>query len=134
MQNKSILLVEDNLDDEFLMLRSLRKLQIQHVTVVHEGAEAVDYLFGKGDYSGRDTATRPDMILLDLRLPLVDGLEFLEIIRSDRKTRELPVIVISSSRQERELAECVRLGVNTFLSKPVDTKDLARALQEAVSH
>jgi two-component system response regulator len=131
MASKTILLVEDNLDDLELTLRALKKNNIKNeVTVVTDGAEALDFLFGTGKYSGRDLTIMPTVILLDLKLPKVDGLEVLRQIRSNDLTKLLPVVILTSSKQEQDLVTGYSLGVNSYVRKPVDFNHFA----EAVSH
>lgn len=121
VSGKSILLVEDNPDDEALALRALKKNNIVNkVVVARDGAEALDYLFGTGEYSGRDTSQMPQIVLLDLKLPKVDGLEVLRQIRADDRTRMLPVAILTSSKEEKDLIEGYRLGANSYIRKPVD--------------
>ncbi len=118
---KNILLVEDNPDDEALTLRAFRKNKIANpVVVARDGVEALDYLFGRGQHADREHWELPAVVLLDLKLPKVDGLEVLERLRLDRRTRLLPVVVLTSSREERDLAEAYRLGANSYIRKPVD--------------
>lgn len=121
VSGKNILLVEDNPDDEALALRALKKNNIVNkVVVARDGAEALDYLFGTGEYSGRDTSQMPQIVLLDLKLPKVDGLEVLRQIRADDRTRLLPVAILTSSKEEKDLIEGYRLGANSYIRKPVD--------------
>ncbi|NOU17530.1 MAG: response regulator [Bacteroidales bacterium] len=131
MANKTILLVEDNLDDVDLTLRALKKNNIKNeVTVVHDGAEALDFLFGTGKYSGRDLTIMPTVILLDLKLPRVDGLEVLRQLRANELTKLLPVVILTSSKEEQDIVNGYRFGVNSYVRKPVDFNQFA----EAVSH
>ena len=117
-REKIILLVEDNPDDEALTLRAFRKNNIDNpVVVVRDGAEALDYLFGRGQYADREL---PALVLLDLKLPKVDGLEVLEQLRLDRRTKLLPVVVLTSSLEARDVAEAYRRGANSYIRKPVD--------------
>ena len=120
MVEKTILLVEDNADDEALTLRAFAKNNIKNqVVVARDGAEALDYLFAQGDYQGRDVATLPQLVLLDLKLPKVDGLEVLRRIRADPRTESLPVVVLTTSNEERDIVESYRLGANSYVRKPV---------------
>ena len=121
MGNKTILLVEDNPDDVTLTLRALRKNNIANeVTVAKDGVEALDYLFGTGTYAGRDMRQMPAVILLDLKLPRISGLEVLERLRADKRTRLLPVVVLTSSKEEQDLIDSYMLGANSYIRKPVD--------------
>ena len=116
-----ILLVEDNPDDEELTIRAFRQTNVQHeVAVVRDGVEALDFLFGTGLHVGRDTSRQPVVLLLDLKLPRIDGLEVLRRMRADNRTRLLPVVVLTSSREEKDVAESYRLGANSYIRKPVD--------------
>ena len=131
MTNRAILLVEDNPDDEALTLRAFKKHNITNeVVVAHDGAEALEYLFGTGRYAGRDLEVMPQLILLDLKLPKVDGLEVLGQIRADDRTRLLPVVVLTSSTEERDLVESYRLGANSYVRKPVDFTQFAEAARQ----
>jgi CheY-like chemotaxis protein len=126
-----ILLVEDNQDDEILTLRAFRKLNIQNpIVVVRDGAEALDYLFGRGAHAGRDPDIKPQVILLDLHLPKLDGLEVLKHIRSDERTRLLPVVMLTSSNEERDLTGSYELGVNSYVRKPVDVGSFFEAIRQ----
>lgn len=116
-----ILLVEDNPADEELTLRALKKGKIANsIFVVRDGAEALDFLFCKGEFSERDTCLKPKVILLDLKLPKIDGLEVLRQIKKSDLTRLIPVVVLTSSREESDLVESYRLGVNSYIVKPVE--------------
>jgi two-component system response regulator len=131
MEAKSILLVEDNPDDVDLTLRALKKNNIRNdVIVVNDGVEALDYLFGTGKYSGRDLTIMPAVILLDLKLPKIGGLEVLRILRSKDLTKLLPVVILTSSKEEQDIVKGYSLGVNSYVRKPVDFNQFA----EAVSH
>jgi len=131
MTDRAILLVEDNPDDEALTLRAFKKHNItNHVVVAHDGAEALEYLFGTGRYAGRDMALTPQLILLDLKLPKVDGLEVLRQLRADDRTRLLPVVVLTSSTEERDLVESYRLGANSYVRKPVDFTQFVEAARQ----
>jgi two-component system, response regulator len=131
MTGKTILLVEDNPDDVELTLRALKKNNIKNeVKVVPDGAEALDFLFGHGKYSDRNLANMPTVILLDLKLPKVDGLEVLRQLRANPLTKLLPVVILTSSKQEQDIVSGYSLGVNSYVRKPVDFNQFA----EAVSH
>ena len=131
MTDRAILLVEDNPDDEALTLRAFKKHNITNeVVVAHDGAEALEYLFGTGRYAGRDLRLMPQLILLDLKLPKVDGLEVLGRIRGDDRTRLLPVVVLTSSTEERDLVESYRLGANSYVRKPVDFTQFVEAARQ----
>ena len=124
MEQGFILLVEDNPDDEALTLRALKKNHIvNEVFVVRDGADAADFLFGTGAYAGRDITSAPHLILLDLKLPKLDGLEVLRRIRADPRTRLLPVVVLTGSREEQDIAESYSRGANSYIRKPVDFKE-----------
>jgi two-component system, response regulator len=131
MENRSILLVEDNPDDEALTLRALKKNNIKNeVVVAHDGAEALDYLFGTGKYAGRNTDVLPQVVLLDLKLPKVEGLEVLRRVRADKRTRLLPVVILTSSNEEQDRIDGYGLGANSYVRKPVDfTHFMEAALQ-----
>ncbi len=120
MQSKVILLVEDNPDDVQLTLRALTKSHIANTVVVaQDGAEALDYLFCTGKYAGREGGL-PQVVLLDLKMPKVDGLEVLQRLRADARTRVLPVVVLTTSNEERDKVESYQLGANSYVRKPVD--------------
>jgi two-component system response regulator len=119
--NQLILLVEDNPDDVELTMRALTKNRIAtEVVVVRHGVEALDFLFASGAYSGRNAEILPDLVLLDLKLPKVDGLEVLRRMRADPRTHLVPVVVLTLSNEEQDIAEAYRLGVNSYVRKPVD--------------
>ena len=131
MLNKIIMLLEDNPDDEALTLRALRKNNIQNeVVVARDGVEALDYLFGSGAYTGRDTRIKPLVILLDLKLPKIDGLEVLRRLRSDERTRFIPVVVLTSSKEEQDLINSYRLGCNSYIRKPIDFIQFVEAVRQ----
>jgi CheY-like chemotaxis protein len=131
MHEKIILLVEDNADDEILALRAFQKNNIlNRVVVAHDGVEALDFLFGTGAYAGRDPNVHPQVILLDLKLPKVDGLEVLRQLRGDPRTRRIPVVVLTSSNEERDLVVSYELGVNSFIRKPVDFDQFVEAVRQ----
>jgi two-component system response regulator len=128
---KVILLVEDNPDDVELTMRALRKSNIANeVVVAGDGVEALDYLFGAGSYEGRDTSLQPQVVLLDLKLPRVDGLEVLKRIRADERTRLLPVVILTSSREEQDLIEGYRSGANSYIRKPVNFNQFTEATRQ----
>jgi two-component system, response regulator len=129
MNHKIILLVEDNPDDEALTLRALKKSNIANgIVVVRDGAEALEYLFGTGSYAGRDVHDLPQVTLLDLKLPKIDGLEVLRRIRADPRTRMLPVVILTSSKEEQDLVSAYTLGVNSYVRKPVDFNQFVEAI------
>jgi two-component system response regulator len=131
MRKKIILLVEDNPDDELLAIRALEKNKIMNeVVVARDGAEALDYLFGAGAYTGRDMSVMPQIILLDLKLPKIDGLEVLRRLRNDERTKLLPVVVLTSSREERDLTESYSLGANSYIRKPVNFAQFTEAIRQ----
>jgi two-component system response regulator len=129
--DKAILLVEDNADDEALAIRALKKNNIlNEVVVARDGAEALDYLFGTGAYAGRDLTTPPQVVLLDLKLPKLGGLEVLQRIRQDPRTRFQPVVVLTSSNEEQDLIGSYSLGANSYIRKPVDFSRFAEAVRQ----
>jgi two-component system response regulator len=131
VEDKTILLVEDNPDDEALTLRVFKKSNILNkVVVTRDGAEALDYLFGTGRYTGRDTSLMPQVILLDLKLPKVDGLEVLRRLRTDERTKLLPVVILTSSDEERDIVDSYSLGANSYVHKPVDFGQFAEAIRQ----
>ena len=130
MAEHIILLVEDNPDDVILTLRALAKHHIgNQVVVVRDGVEALDFLFCNGIFANRDPDNMPDMILLDLRLPRIDGLEVLHRIRAKERTRLLPVVVLTSSNRDEDLVESFKFGVNVYIRKPVDFTQLMEAIR-----
>lgn len=129
MHDRSILLVEDNPDDEALTRRALMKNNIHNdIVVAHDGAEALDWLFGTGPHAGHPVS--PELVLLDLKLPKVDGLEALRRIRADARTRLLPVVILTSSREERDLVAGYGLGANSYIRKPVDFGQFVEAVRQ----
>jgi two-component system response regulator len=131
VRDKSILLVEDNPDDEVLTRRAFEKNNVGNdLVVVRDGAEALDYLFGTGDYAGRDLSRQPQVVLLDLKLPKIDGLEVLRRLRADERTRMLPVVILTSSNEERDLVNGYSLGANSYVRKPVDFSDFTEAARQ----
>ena len=131
MDKKTILLVEDNPDDQDLTLRALKKNQIMNeVIVVSDGAEALDYLFCSGKYADREIEELPEVILLDLKLPKINGLEVLRRIRADKRTKLLPVVILTSSTEESDLVESYKLGANSYIKKPVDFIQFSEAVRQ----
>ncbi|OLC38180.1 MAG: two-component system response regulator [Candidatus Rokubacteria bacterium 13_1_40CM_4_69_5] len=131
MDDKVILLVEDNADDEALTLRALTKNNIKNeVIVAHDGVEALDYLFGTGAFAGRSRHAVPQLVLLDLKLPRIDGLEVLRRLRGDPRTRLLPVVILTSSKEERDLVNGYSLGANSYVRKPVDFGEFTEAIRQ----
>jgi two-component system response regulator len=131
MDDKMILLVEDNADDEALTLRALRKNNIgNRVVVVRDGAEALDFLFCTGAYAERDPHDKPQVILLDLKLPKVDGMEVLRRIRTEPSTRTLPVVILTSSKEEQDVVNSYMIGVNSYVRKPVDFVQFVEAIRQ----
>ena len=126
-----ILLVEDNPTDAELTLRALKKNNLANrVQVVTDGAEALEFIFASGAYKGMDINHKPRVILLDLKLPKVDGLEVLRRIKSDEQTKNIPVVVLTSSREEKDRVESYSLGVNSYIAKPVDFNQFTKAVSE----
>lgn len=131
MDDKTILLVEDNPDDEELTLRALRLANVRNeVVVAHDGVEAIDYLFGTGPYTGRDTTVQPQVVLLDLKLPRLDGLEVLRRLRADERTKLLPIVILTSSNEEEDRLAGYELGANSYVRKPVDFSHFAEAVRQ----
>lgn len=131
INNKSILLVEDNPDDVELTLRALKKNNIANeVIVAHDGQEALDYLFGTGRHAGRDTGDLPAVILLDLKMPKVDGIEVLRRLRADERTKLLPVVILTSSKEEKDRVNGYRFGCNSYVRKPVDFVQFSEAIKQ----
>jgi two-component system, response regulator len=125
-----ILLVEDNADDAELTLRAFRKSKIlNEIVVVTDGVEALDYVFATGTHAGRDPKAMPEVILLDLKLPRIGGLEVLRRLRADERTRRIPVVVLTSSNEERDILSSYDLGANSFVRKPVDFAQFVDAAQ-----
>jgi two-component system response regulator len=131
MKEKVILLVEDNPDDELLTIRALKKNKIlNEVAVARDGAEALDYLFGTGIHAGRDLSVQPQVILLDLNLPKISGLDVLKRIRSEASTRLLPVVVLTTSNEEKDLVGSYSLGANSYIRKPVDFEQFSESIRQ----
>ncbi|OHD61897.1 MAG: two-component system response regulator [Spirochaetes bacterium GWF1_49_6] len=131
MNEKSILLVEDNPSDVELTKRAFKKSSIvNNLVVVNDGQEAIDYIFGTGKFEGRDTAILPTVILLDLKLPKIDGITVLRRIKSDTLFRRIPVVVLTTSNEDADLDACYDLGVNSYIRKPIDFNRFAEVVSE----
>jgi CheY-like chemotaxis protein len=128
---RPILLVEDNPDDEALTLRAFSKNRISNpVVVAHDGVEATDYLFCTGNHQSRDPGVKPALVLLDLKLPRMDGLEVLRRLRADEQTALLPVVVLTTSREAQDIQEAYRLGANSYIRKPVNFDEFIKAVEQ----
>jgi CheY-like chemotaxis protein len=126
-----ILLVEDNPDDEALAIRALKRHHVgNEIVVAHDGVEAIDFLFGTGMYAGRDISLKPTVVLLDLKLPCVDGFEVLRRIRENESTKLLPVVVLTTSSEEQDLLNSYSLGCNSYIRKPVDFLQFSEAIRQ----
>lgn len=131
MENKMILLVEDNSDDEALTIRALKKNNIGNgLVIVRDGAEALEFLFCTGSYAERDPSDLPEVVLLDLKLPKVDGLEVLRRIRENPRTELLPVVILTSSKEEQDMIRGYKLGANSYVRKPVDFTQFVEAVRQ----
>ena len=131
MKEPVILLVEDNADDEALTMRALQKNKITNkIVVARDGVEALDYLFARGNHAGRDTAVQPAVILLDLKLPKLDGFEVLRQLRADSRTKLLPVVILTSSKEQQDIANGYDLGANSYVRKPVDFQQFVEAVRQ----
>jgi len=130
MSEPLVLLAEDNPNDELLTIRALRKGNIaNHVVVVRDGQEVLDYLFGTGSHSGRDVSVLPQVLLLDLKLPKVSGLDVLARVRAEARLETLPVVILTSSAMDRDMVEGYRLGANSYVQKPVSAEQFKDAVQ-----
>ncbi len=130
MSEKIILLVEDNPDDILLTQRTLKKTKVLNdLVVAHDGVEALEYLLGEGEYEGRDTNIQPEVILLDLNMPRLGGLETLQRIRDNELTKFLPVVILTTSKEEQDIFSSYDLGANSFITKPVDSDQFFFAIQ-----
>lgn len=128
--NTNILLVEDNHQDELLTIRALKKHNIHnHIEVVRDGEEALDYMFGRGKYTNRDRNQLPQLILLDLKLPKIDGLQVLREIRSHKETALLPIVVLTTSKEDSDLITAYQLGTNAYVRKPIDFNEFSDAVR-----
>jgi two-component system response regulator len=131
MNNVEILLVEDNASDAEMTIRALKKNNLANKLLhVKDGAAALDFLFAEGEYVGRETETLPKVILLDLKMPKVHGLEVLQRIRADERTRRIPVVVLTSSKEDPDIRKCYDLGVNSYLVKPVEFDAFQKAISD----
>jgi len=131
MSRRTILLVEDNPDDELLTMRALQSSHVMNdVVVARDGAEALDYLFARGSFAGRDISAGPALVLLDLKLPKIDGLEVLERMRADERMRFIPVVILTSSKEEQDLIAGYTRGCNSYIRKPVDFDQFTKAVQQ----
>lgn len=131
MHKKIILLVEDNPNDEMLMMRAMNKNNIANeIIVARDGVEALDYLFGTGNYENRDLTEMPQVILLDLKLPKIDGLEVLKRLREDERTRHIPVVVLTTSSEQQDIVRSYHLGANSYVQKPVDFDEFIEATRQ----
>jgi two-component system, response regulator len=131
MKNKVILLVEDNEDDELLTIHALKAGNITNqIQVVRDGAEALDYIFRTGVHKSRDASITPQVVLLDLKLPKIDGLEVLKEIRANPETKRLPVVILTSSREEQDVVRGYNLGANAYVCKPVDLPQFSEAVKQ----
>ena len=131
MRNKLILLVEDNPDDEALAIRALKKSNLANdIAVARDGVEALEFLFCEGSHAGRDPRDAPVVVLLDLKLPKVDGLEVLKRVKSDERTRRLPVVIMTSSSEEQDIINSYDLGANSYIRKPVDFNQFTEAVAQ----
>ena len=131
MEEKIILLVEDNADDEELTIRTLQKNHLKNkIVVVRDGVEALDYLFGTGEYKDRDLSVLPVLIMLDIKLPKLNGLEVLKRIKTDPRTKFIPIVILTSSDEEKDLVESYQLGANSYVRKPVDFSEFQNSVRQ----
>lgn len=131
MSRITILLVEDNPDDELLTMRALRSKDVANeIVVARDGAEALDYLFANGEFAGRDPADHPTLMLLDLKLPKIDGLEVLRRVRADERTKLMPVVILTSSDEQKDMIDSYGLGANSCVRKPVDFDEFRDAVHQ----
>ncbi|MBV6642677.1 MAG: response regulator [Cyclobacteriaceae bacterium] len=125
-----VLLIEDNPDDATLAMKALREFMTNEIVWLKDGEEAMNFLFGKGEYSGRDITIKPKVILLDLKMPKVDGTELLQILRMDKLTKNIPVVVMTSSKEDSDLKKCYEYGVNSYVVKPIDFGQFIKAARQ----
>lgn len=131
MKDSTILLVEDNPDDAELTLRAFKKSNLKNeIVVARDGVEALDYLFATGIYEGRDATDQPQLVMLDLNLPKIDGMEVLQAMRADERTKLIPVVVLTSSKEQEDIVKSYRFGANSFVRKPVDFLEFVQAVQQ----
>ncbi len=126
-----ILLVEDNRSDAMLAIRALKKHNLAN-NLIHltDGAQALDYIFGKGEFAGRDIEHKPKVIFLDLKMPKVSGLEVLQVLKGDERTRLIPLVMMTSSKEEKDIIESHRLGVNSYVVKPVGFENFSKTITD----
>ena len=130
MEHMTILLVEDNADDELLALRALKKSSVpNHVVVARDGEEALEYIFGRGRYQGRNVSEQPKVVFLDLKLPKLNGIEVLRSIRQDRRTCRMPVVLLTSSDEPQDLVDGYDSGANSYINKPVDFNEFVEQVK-----
>ena len=130
MNNRVILLVEDNTSDEMLTIRAFKQNNIQNeIVVARDGAEALDYLFGSGEYADRDPKDNPQVVILDLKLPKINGFQVLQKLREDERTRKTPVVILTSSKEDKDLVEAWDLGTNAYVQKPVNFTEFVEAVK-----
>jgi two-component system response regulator len=131
LKNNVVLFVEDNKRDEMLTLRAFKKSNFANeIVVARNGVEALDYIFGTGEYSGRDTAGLPQMVLLDLKMPKMDGMEVLRRVRADERTKLLPIVIFTSSSEQEDIIKSYELGANSYVRKPVDFEQFAETTRQ----
>lgn len=135
MKPKITLLVEDNPDDEYLTVRAFHKANVSsELIVVRDGCEAIEYLFGEGRHADRDSSNQPALILLDLKLPKIDGIEVLRRLRGKARTRFIPVVILTTSREDRDVIAGYHSGANSYIRKPVNFEEFVRAVGEILSY
>lgn len=131
MQSPRVVLVEDSSRDEMLIVRSLKRYNLANeLVILRDGAEALDYFFARGDYAGRDVTSHPHVVLLDIKLPKVDGLEVLRQLREDSRTHAMPVVILTSSDEQKDLVRSYELNVNSYVRKPIEFNEFSEAIRE----